>query len=100
MPFPNAQFSAAVCFTMLHHVPSAALQDRLLGEVLRVLQPGGMLAGADGLTSAYMRLIHIFDTLVPIDPSTFQARLQAAGFEEVMVEANSKRFRFRARKPI
>ncbi|MGO8786058.1 MAG: class I SAM-dependent methyltransferase [Terriglobia bacterium] len=100
MPFANSQFSGAVCFTMLHHVPSAALQDKLLREVLRVLQPGGMLAGVDGLTSTYMRLIHIFDTLVPIDPSTFQARLKAAGFEEAMVEANSQRFRFRARRPI
>ncbi|MEO6197433.1 MAG: class I SAM-dependent methyltransferase, partial [Dehalococcoidia bacterium] len=32
MPFPDASFTGAVCFTMLHHVPSAELQDRLLAE--------------------------------------------------------------------
>jgi ubiquinone/menaquinone biosynthesis C-methylase UbiE len=99
MPFRDAQFSGAVCFTMLHHVPSPALQDLLLREVLRVLQPRAMLVGVDGLTSPFMRLIHIFDTLVPIDPATFPARLQTAGFEETVVEANPTRFRFRARKP-
>lgn len=100
MPFENAQFSGALCFTMLHHVPSPALQDKLLGEIFRVLQPGGMVAGTDGLTSTYMKLIHLFDTLVPINPATFQGRLQAAGFEEILVEAKPTRFRFRARKPV
>jgi ubiquinone/menaquinone biosynthesis C-methylase UbiE len=99
MPFPDAQFSGAVCFTMLHHVPSPALQDKLLGEVLRVLQPGGVLAGVDSLTSPYMRLVHIFDTLVPIDPLSFPGRLQNAGFEKILVETNPKRIRFRAQKP-
>ncbi|MGD0221581.1 MAG: class I SAM-dependent methyltransferase [Terriglobia bacterium] len=99
MPFANAQFSGALCFTMLHHVPSPALQDKLLGEAFRVLQPGGVLAGVDGLTSTYMKLIHIFDTLVPINPLTFQARLQTAGFEDILVEANPTRFRFRAQRP-
>jgi hypothetical protein len=32
MPFPDASFSAAISFTMLHHVPSSGLQDRLLAE--------------------------------------------------------------------
>jgi ubiquinone/menaquinone biosynthesis C-methylase UbiE len=99
MPFENAKFSGALCFTMLHHVPSPALQDTLLSEVFRVLQPGGMVAGVDGLTSTYMKLIHVFDTLVPINPATFKGRLQAAGFEDILVEANPTRFRFRARKP-
>jgi len=39
MSLPDAAFDSAVCFTMLHHVPSAALQDRLLSEVARVLRP-------------------------------------------------------------
>src|SRR4029077_5772870 len=28
MPFEDGRFSAAVCFTMLHHVPSVDLQDQ------------------------------------------------------------------------
>ncbi|HMD87224.1 MAG TPA: class I SAM-dependent methyltransferase [Terriglobia bacterium] len=99
MPFRDAQFSGAVCFTMLHHVPSPALQDKLLCEVLRVLEPGGMLAGVDSLTSSFMRLVHIFDTLVPINPATFHSRLQNAGFEKILVDTNPERIRFRARKP-
>ena len=99
LPFADAQFSAAVCFTMLHHVPSPALQDQLLREVQRVLQPGGTFMGVDSLTNTFMRFIHIFDTLVPIDPATFPARLQNAGFEQSFVETNPRRFRFRARKP-
>src|SRR5215469_5119703 len=35
MSFPNESFDGAVCFTMLHHVSSASLQDRLLREVAR-----------------------------------------------------------------
>src|SRR5512146_3021102 len=41
MPFPDGRFTSAVSFTMLHHVPSAELQDKLLREVRRVLRPGG-----------------------------------------------------------
>ena len=100
MPFPDAEFTGAVCCTMLHHVPSPALQDKLLHEVFRVLKPGAMFAGTDGRTSLYMRVIHIYDTLVPIEPSTFQSRLEAAGFEKIFIEAKPQRFRFHARKPI
>ncbi len=100
MPFPDAEFTGAVCCTMLHHVPSPALQDKLLHEVFRVLMPGAMFAGVDGRSSLYMRLIHVYDTLVPIEPSTFQARLQTAGFEKIFIEAKPQRFRFHARKPI
>jgi SAM-dependent methyltransferase len=99
MPFENQRFSGAVSFTMLHHVPSAELQDKLLREVWRVLQPGAVFAGVDSRTSWSMKVIHIADTLVPVDPQTFPARLRAAGFEAPNVETNDRAFRFRARKP-
>ena len=41
MPFEDGRFSAVVCFTMLHHVPTAELQDAIFAEAARVLCPGG-----------------------------------------------------------
>ncbi|MFY9732209.1 MAG: class I SAM-dependent methyltransferase [Candidatus Acidiferrales bacterium] len=99
MPFANAQFSSGVCFTMLHHVHTPALQDQLFREVWRVLQPGGAFVGADSLQSLFMRLIHIRDTLVPVVPDTLGDRLQAAGFQVMEIEQNSEAFRFHARRP-
>ncbi len=46
-----------------------------------------------------MRMIHIGDTLVPIDPDTVSARLESAGFEVLEIEKNSRAFRFHARRP-
>src|SRR5271155_2134831 len=44
MPFADGRFSSVVCFTMLHHVPSLELQNRLLAEASRVLRAGGVFA--------------------------------------------------------
>lgn len=99
MSFPNASFDSAVCFTMLHHVPSVSLQDRLLAEVARVLRPGGVFAGTDSIDRPFFRALHIFDTLVPVKPQTFPDRLKNAGFTDVQVDADESRFRFRAWKP-
>ena len=96
MPFATGSFSSVVAFTMLHHVPSAALQDRLLAEARRVLRPGGVFVGFDGVGSFLFRLIHLGDTYTPVNPDTFGPRLEAAGFEEVAVERGWARFRFRA----
>ena len=99
MPFADSEFSGAVSFTMLHHVPSAELQNKVLAEVLRVLKPGGFFVGSDSLQSWFMRIIHIGDTLVPVDPDTFGARLESAGFETLEVQKDRQSFRFRARRP-
>jgi len=96
LPFQDGAFSAAVSFTMLHHVPSPALQDRLLGEVRRVLEPGGVFAGTDSLTSLAFRLMHISDTMVMVDPDQLGARLEAVGFSKVTVRRAKTSFRFRA----
>jgi SAM-dependent methyltransferase len=98
MSFPNESFDAAVSFTMLHHLPSAALQDRLLAETARVLRPGALFAGTDSLDSRMFRILHVFDTLTPVKPGTFSERLKAAGFEDIQVDVNPYAFRFRARK--
>ena len=99
MSLPDATFDGAVCFTMLHHVPSSALQDQLLAEVARVLRPGGIFAGTDSRYSHAFGSLHLFDTMVVVEPSTFPDRLRAAGFEAVHVDLKPDKFRFRARKP-
>ena len=96
MPFADGSFSAVAAFTMLHHVPTAALQDRLLAEARRVLRPGGVFAGFDGVGSFLFRLVHLGDTYTPVNPDTFGRRLEAAGFADVAVERGPARFRFRA----
>jgi SAM-dependent methyltransferase len=100
MPFADASFSGAACFTMLHHIPSEELQDRLFAEVLRVLRPGGVFAGTDSIGRGLLfKLIHIGDTLVLVDPDGLPGRLAATGFEEVRVTTSPKSLRFSARKP-
>ncbi len=98
MPFPDGRFSAVVSFTMLHHVPSGELQDALLGQVHRVLRPGGTFAGSDSRSSTIFRLAHLFDTMVLVDPDTFAQRLESAGFGEIEVRSVKSAFRFRARR--
>jgi hypothetical protein len=83
---------------MLHHVPTPELQDRVLSEVFRVRKLGGVFAGVDSLMSLSMRLLHVGDTLVPLDPATFKGRLEKTGFRDVVAEANQERLRFRARR--
>jgi ubiquinone/menaquinone biosynthesis C-methylase UbiE len=101
MPFDEDRFSGVVCFTMLHHVPSRELQDRLLGEVSRVLQPGGVFAGTDSLgTGRAFKLLHVRDTLVPVSPNELPVRLERAGLVEPSVDTGGRSFRFHARKPL
>jgi ubiquinone/menaquinone biosynthesis C-methylase UbiE len=101
LPFEDARFSAALCFTMLHHVPSRERQDRALAEVARVLRPGGWFAGTDSVgTGAMFKLIHLGDTLVTIDPAQMPSRLTAAGLATPRVDRIERSFRFRACKPV
>jgi SAM-dependent methyltransferase len=99
LPFPDGRFSAATSFTMLHHVPSPDMQDRLLAELCRVLQPGGLLVGVDSVDSSPWRKLHEGDVCVPVPPETLLDRLRAAGYADVEVEVSEHRFRFAARRP-
>ena len=100
MQFEDQTFSTALALTMLHHIPSIVLQDKLLAEVYRVLRKGGVFAGIDSLVNLRFRLIHIADTLVVVEPDTFAARLAATGFVNIRVEKGERRFRFRAMRPL
>jgi SAM-dependent methyltransferase len=98
LPFESGRFSAVVCFTMLHHVPSPALQDALFAEARRVLRPGGVFRGVDSQLSLRFRVLHIGDTMVVVDPGTLPARLTAAGFDDDPgVAVADGRLRFTAR---
>jgi len=100
MPFGDGSFSGVLCFTMLHHLPTPELQDRAFAEAYRVLRPGGVFAGTDSIgTGSVFKLIHIGDTLNPIDPGALPARLERAGFGDVKVSAAKRSFRFQARRP-
>lgn len=88
MPFGDGRFSGAVSFTMLHHVPTAELQDRLFGEVARVLRSGGVFVASDSVASHELAALHVDDVYNPVDPITVEARLGAAGFSSVEVRSN------------
>ncbi|MFE7131229.1 methyltransferase domain-containing protein [Streptomyces sp. NPDC057638] len=100
---PDGVFSAVVSCTMLHHVPTDELQDRLFAEAFRVLRPGGVLAGCDSLPSLGFRVLHIGSAMNTLDPGTLPARLRRAGFTEVSVEPcplpRIRSIRFLARRP-
>ncbi len=100
LPFEDGRFSGAVCFTMLHHIPVREAQDRVFSEVARVLRPGGVFAGTDSIgTGALFRLIHLGDTLLPIEPVQLPERLATAGLVDAKAQRSDGSFRFRARKP-
>lgn len=89
-------FDAVVCFTMLHHVDTAAAQDRLFAEAARVLRPGGVFAGTDSFDSERFRSLHEGDICEPVDPEGAPDRLRAAGFLDATAERGEHAFRFRA----
>ncbi|WP_326547140.1 class I SAM-dependent methyltransferase [Mycolicibacterium sp. ND9-15] len=86
LSYDDGRFTGAACFTMLHHVPTAELQDRLFAEVARVLRPGAALVASDSLGSDELADAHEGDTYNPVDPTTLPDRLAAAGFGEVRVK--------------
>lgn len=98
LPFGDGRFTAAASFTMLHHVPSEELQDRLFREVGRVLRRGGVLLGTDSLDSPEFREFHEGDICVPLDPLTLGPRLERAGFVGIDLQVWSVGTRFRATK--
>jgi SAM-dependent methyltransferase len=88
LTFPDGRFSGTVCFSMLHHVPSPELQNRIFVEAARVMRRGAPIVAADSLDSDGLRTFHEGDTYQPIDPATVPARLRDAGFDDVDLRVN------------
>jgi SAM-dependent methyltransferase len=86
-PFEDESFDSVASFTMLHHLPTQALQFAALAEAYRVLRPNGVLIGSDSIASQGLHEFHEGDTYNPIDPARLLIYLQAAGFARVSVTA-------------
>ena len=95
--YPDASFDTVATCTMLHHVPTRALQDRVLAEAFRVLRPGGTFLGSDSLPSDGLHHFHEGDTYNPIEPAAFLTRLQTAGFDSLTLHVGHNLI-FTARK--
>jgi ubiquinone/menaquinone biosynthesis C-methylase UbiE len=98
LSYPDESFDSVGSFTMLHHVPTAALQNKILAEAFRVLRPGGVLIASDSVASNGLHDFHADDTYNPIEPGTVITRLQTIGFGSLIVMVDD-RLRIVARKP-
>lgn len=100
LQLPDNRFSGVVSFTMLHHVPTVALQDLVFQEALRVVRPGGLFVAGDSLASPALEAHHDGDTYNPVDPDRVAERLTRIGFVEVAVKVNDFGWTAKATKPV
>jgi SAM-dependent methyltransferase len=85
LSYPAESFDSVGSFTMLHHVPTLARQNKVLAEAFRVLRPGGVLIGSDSLAGNDLHHFHADDTYNPVEPAALLTRLQTIGFARVTV---------------
>ena len=97
--YPDESFDSVGTFTMLHHVPTLALQNKILAEAFRVLRPGGVLIGSDSLASNDLHHFHAGDTYNPIEPASVLSRLQTLGFGQITIVVDGI-LKFIAHKPV
>jgi SAM-dependent methyltransferase len=83
--WPDESFDSVGSFTMLHHVPTAALQNKILAEAFRLLKPGGVLIASDSLASDGLHHFHVGDTYNPLEPASALIRLQTVGFSKIII---------------
>ena len=82
IPFPDASFDLALMLKSLHHVPMASMA-RALGEVARVLRPGGHLYSSEPVyAGALNEIVRLFN-----DEGTVRAAAQAALDEALRTDA-------------
>jgi SAM-dependent methyltransferase len=94
---PAGRFTAATCFSVLHHVPTVEHQDRLLERIRSLLRPGAALFAVDSRDLEFIREAHEDDVFNPLDETTLVDRLRGAGFAEVDLEVGEYELRFVAR---
>lgn len=99
LTFADESFDSVGTFTMLHHVPTVALQFRLLAEAYRLLRPGGVLLGSDSLASTGLHEFHAGDTYNPVEPASLLSRLQALGFSKITIAVDEV-LTFTAHRPV
>jgi ubiquinone/menaquinone biosynthesis C-methylase UbiE len=85
LKYQDAAFDSVGCFTMLHHVPTPTLQNKIFAEALRVLRPGGVLIASDSVPSDDLHHFHEGDTYNPVEPGTIVSRLQTIGFARLTI---------------
>ena len=98
LPFADGSFTCAIAILMLHHLHSPELQDSAFAEIRRVLQPRGIFLAFEIRDGWLQRLIHTHSTFVPVNASTVNARLNAAGFARASVDFMRGAFLLRARR--
>jgi SAM-dependent methyltransferase len=100
LPFDDNSFDTVTSYLMLHHVVDWPVA---LGEVARVLRPGGVLAGYDFTDNRFARAIHWADRSPHrlLTAEELRQGLAAAGFEAVTVQTShaDHLMRFCARTP-
>ena len=86
VPFPDASFDLALMLKSLHHVPMAAM-DQALGEVARVLRPGGYLYVSEPIYGGAMNeLVRLYNDEGVVRPAA-QAALDRTLAQGVVWEA-------------
>jgi ubiquinone/menaquinone biosynthesis C-methylase UbiE len=98
LPFADHSFSSAIAILVLHHLKTRDQQDRALGEVHRVLRPGGSFFAVEINDGWLHRAAHYKSTFTPVTPGSAFARLTNAGFSKVSVDFRSGGYRVIARR--
>jgi SAM-dependent methyltransferase len=100
LPFADRSFSSAVAILVLHHLKTKELQDCALGEVHRVLRPGGSFFAVEINDSWIHRVAHYKSTFTPVAPGSALGRLTNAGFSKVSLDFRSGGYRVCARRAV
>ena len=84
LPFADGSFDAVVSWLMLHHTIA---WERVLADAVRVLRPGGLLAGYDLPDSRRSRFIHQVtrSRVRMVAPDDLAAELEGLGLGDVTV---------------